>query len=384
MKIVVNDYAGHPFQWDLSRALDELGHEVLHVYCSTNVTPHADFDRGRGSAVVRGISVGRTFNKYRPLRRLRDELVYGLASSRTLGRRSDVVLASNVPIVSLAMMWAWAWATRTRRVLWLQDIQSGLAGHVDLPKGFGWLARTIRLLERWLVRASSHVVAISPEFEHEVREMGQDRVTLIRNWAPQLSAVATEDEPDFGREHALEDKFVFLYTGTLGAKHRSHLIVQLAETLRTSAGSRVVLVSEGAHAASVERTARERGLTNLIVTPFQPASRMREVIEGADVCVALLNQECGRYAVPSKVLSYMAVGRPVLAAVPSDNDLTTVLNESGAGIAFEEDVLFLKGAVELLDDRQRLEEMGAAGRQHAASHFDPATKVQQFLPLIGG
>ena len=32
MRILVNDYAGHPFQLQLSRSLARDGHTVLHTY----------------------------------------------------------------------------------------------------------------------------------------------------------------------------------------------------------------------------------------------------------------------------------------------------------------------------------------------------------------
>ena len=35
MKIIVHDYAGHPFQVQLSRRLASRGHEVLHLYCAS-------------------------------------------------------------------------------------------------------------------------------------------------------------------------------------------------------------------------------------------------------------------------------------------------------------------------------------------------------------
>ena len=40
MRILVHDYAGHPFQVQLSRALAQRGHDVLHAYCaSLQTTP---------------------------------------------------------------------------------------------------------------------------------------------------------------------------------------------------------------------------------------------------------------------------------------------------------------------------------------------------------
>ena len=39
MRISIVDYAGHPFQAQLSRKLAERGHDVLHLYFGQAITP---------------------------------------------------------------------------------------------------------------------------------------------------------------------------------------------------------------------------------------------------------------------------------------------------------------------------------------------------------
>ena len=41
MRIVVHDYAGHPFQVQLARALAAAGHEVLHLHAAESKRPKA-------------------------------------------------------------------------------------------------------------------------------------------------------------------------------------------------------------------------------------------------------------------------------------------------------------------------------------------------------
>ena len=45
MRIVVNDYSGHPFQIELSRELARRGHKVLHLYSAEFQTPKGDLIR---------------------------------------------------------------------------------------------------------------------------------------------------------------------------------------------------------------------------------------------------------------------------------------------------------------------------------------------------
>lgn len=42
LRILVHDFAGHPFQIDLSRALARRGHVVRHVYCESYTSGKGD------------------------------------------------------------------------------------------------------------------------------------------------------------------------------------------------------------------------------------------------------------------------------------------------------------------------------------------------------
>ena len=79
MRIVVNDYSGHPFQIELSRELARLGHTVLHLYSADFQTPKGDLVRQphdpEGFA-VKGIRIGEPFQKYNFVRRRGQEIRY--------------------------------------------------------------------------------------------------------------------------------------------------------------------------------------------------------------------------------------------------------------------------------------------------------------------
>ena len=127
--VLVNDYAGHPFQIDLSNELARRGHAVTHAFCSTNVTPRAALGQSeRGPSVV-GISTGQGFDKYNIVKRLGAELRYGIKSVRLMRKaRPDVCINSNVPVLSVAiitvatrlMRYATCCGCRTFRPAWWQ------------------------------------------------------------------------------------------------------------------------------------------------------------------------------------------------------------------------------------------------------------------------
>lgn len=167
-------------------------------------------------------------------------------------------------------------------------------------------------------------------------------------------------------------------------KHNPELLTGLARTLRDTGDTQVVVVAEGAGASWLAERARSGKLENLHVLPFQDRNVFPKVLATADVLVAMLEPAAGSYSVPSKVLSYLCAGRPILAAVPDTNDVARLLKESGAGMtsAPAEEHSLATALQGLLDDGARRDAMGHAARRFAEAAFDIdaiTTRFEGFL-----
>jgi len=106
----------------------------------------------------------------------------------------------------------------------------------------------------------------------------------------------------------------------------------------------------------------------------------------ADVLVAILEPDAGVFCVPSKVLSYLCAGRPVLLAVPAENLVSRIVVEHDAGLVVEPTDLagFRAAALRLAESPQLREQAGAAARHYAESHFDIDHIADRFERILRG
>lgn len=382
-RIHVNDYAGHPFQIELSHELAARGHRVTHLYCDTNLTPRADLDEGVAGPSVVPVSTGASFDKYNPMKRLVAELRYGLGSSRQLlADRPDICLLSNVPVISLLVIQLTAIATRSTTILWLQDIQSGLAA-MALGGRKHPIVQMLGVLERAAIRRSAHVVTISDGFADEVLGYGVSPAsqTTIENWAPIDDLPVSPRNNDWAHEHDLVDRFVFLYSGTLGIKHRPESLIDLARRLAVEEPeAKVVVVSEGVGADWLQQQRDEgTGLDNLVLLPFQPFERLPDVLGSADSLVVLLEPDAGRFSVPSKVLSYLCAARSVLGLVPHENAASELISRrASAGVATDDPAAFVDAAISMVRDPGECEVYGKSARAWAEDNFNIQNIADRF------
>jgi colanic acid biosynthesis glycosyl transferase WcaI len=388
MRIVICDYAGHPFQAELSRCLARRGHPVLHLYFSDLQAPKGQLAALPGDSAnfhIAGVSTGRSFDKRQFLkRRFLEARVGALMAARAAAFSPDVIVSCNMPLDAEKRLCQTCAARGAAFVVWLQDIISKATYHF-LSEKLGLLGRLIGRhylgLQVSLLGASDAIVAISDKFRRPLDEWGIDarKVRVIANWAPLSEISPAAKDNDWARHHGLHDKPVALYTGTLGLKHDPELLLRLAQASARS-GLEVVVVSEGAGPNWLAQRKAELGIANLTILPFQPMERYSEVLGAGDILLAMIGREAAGFSVPSKILSYLAAGKPVVAAIAADNDAAATIRAAGAGIVVEPGDIagFCDGVRRLVADPAKCRRLGGQARAFAESSFNAEAKAAQF------
>jgi glycosyltransferase involved in cell wall biosynthesis len=130
------------------------------------------------------------------------------------------------------------------------------------------------------------------------------------------------------------------------------------------------VISEGYGAEWLSLRCHE--FPQLILLPFQSVENYHKALATADVLVAILEPTAAKYSVPSKVLSYMTAGRPILAAIPADNLAARTIKAACAGLAVDpENAAELRRlARSLVEDGDCRKRLGAAGLAYARANFN--------------
>lgn len=397
MRILIHDYCGHPFQVELSRALAARGHTVLHLHCTSFGTPKGDLERRPDDPDgfdVRGLALPRKINKTAFFERWRLERRYGrMLVDEVRAFSPDLVMSANTHIDPLGMMMDECHRQNVPFIFWVQDIIGEAMTRIlrkRLPVVGPVIAAHYLRWEKRLLKKSRHVVGITPGFEPFFKRAGiaPADCTIIPNWAPMGEVTPTEKINPWSKEHNLSDKFVFLYSGTLGFKHNPGLLLGLAEQFRDEPAVRVVVNSEGAGADWLREQGEKMGLSGLVVNGFQPFSEMSNVLGSADVLLGILEPDAGVFSVPSKVLTYHCAARPLLLAVPEENLAARIVTENRSGLVVspDDEPSFRKQAKKLFTDRNKSADMGKRARLYAEENFDIdriADRFEKILASVG-
>ena len=383
MKILVHDYAGHSFAPSLSRALAARGHEVVHAFAGSLQTPRGDLKCKPGDAAsleFREFPMDPEYTrfKYSFRRRRSMEIRYGHeAADFVRAWKPDAVLSGNTPTETQEPITRATVESGGRFYYWVQDFYSLAVDKLlrkKIPVAGGFIGAWYRLLDSRQFKRSSGIVTITEDFTAILKdEFGVDpgRVSVVPNWAVIEEIPSLPKDNEWARLHNLHDKFVFMYTGTIGMKHNPAMLLELAKRFKDQPEVRVVVVSEGIGADWLRRESAADGVENLLLLPYQSFADLPAVLATGDVLVGILEEDAGIFSVPSKTLSYLCAARPLLLAVPKENLSARITREQGAGITVQPKDLegFIAAAKFLHASPDECAEFGAKARAYAEATF---------------
>jgi colanic acid biosynthesis glycosyl transferase WcaI len=381
MRILIHDYAGHPFQVELSRSLARRGHEVLHVFSGSNLTPQGALQKTSDDPAtfnVKPIVLKEQIKKGDLLRRRGQEIEHGERVCREIEAfKPDVMASANSALDSQRLMQRSCDQLGVPMVFWLQDLV-GLAT-MNLLKNrlpvIGWLAGKYYMgMEHSLLSTCQSVVAITDDFKDLLVADGIDakKITVIENWAPLKDVPLRPFKNNWSESKGFGENFNFLYSGTLGMKHNPELLYKLAEAFSGEPNVRVIVVSQGPGRKWLEEKTVGGSRPNLTLLDFQPFADVPDMLGSASVVVAILEAEAGALSVPSKVMTYMCSGKPMLLAVPNENLSSRVVSQYKTGLTSPPQNVdqFIANAKRLFEDPALRTELGANSRKYAEEKFD--------------
>jgi colanic acid biosynthesis glycosyl transferase WcaI len=164
-----------------------------------------------------------------------------------------------------------------------------------------------------------------------------------------------------------EGAVVLQYSGSMNKKQGLELLVAVIHELSDLPNLIWLLAGEGpTKEALAQATA---GLNQVRLLPLQPAARLNDWLNLADV--HLLPQKAGAtdLVLPSKLLGILASGRPLVASSAASSELGQLAERAGLRVEPEDPRAFAAAVRRLVSDPDLRETLGTQARQLALQSF---------------
>ena len=299
------------------------------------------------------------------------------------GRRYDAIFVFGTSPILQALPGLVFRATKRAPVaIWVQDLWPGSLKATGRVRS-RFVLGLVGWLTNWIYRRADLLFIQSRAFEGEVvdRSAGRTPVHYLPN--PADLGVENPDRHTVARSGE-RAPFEIVFAGNLGHAQALPTILRAAELLAGNREIRLVVAGEGSLSGWLADEVSRRRLGNVELcgqlTPGAAAALMREA---SALLLTLGRSETLARTVPSKLATYLALGRPVVSA--ADGEVARIVAEAEAGIAVgAEDADALADAIQRMYEHSDLEResMGRNGQIYYARHFEPRALVGQLLEKL--
>lgn len=241
---------------------------------------------------------------------------------------------------------------------------------------------------RFLYRQATQIIVPGRDMKQRLekeKHLSPDKIEVVENWAdPSHIFPLSQEENTFVKKHALENKFVVMYSGNIGLSQDLENIILLAEAFKTRRDILFVLIGEGALKERLVNMAASKELENIRFLSYQEKKDLKYSLNAAHIHLVPLKNGMKGIIVPSKVYGIMASGKPFIAAVDEDSEIDTMVKEFQCGIAVKpSSVEELKKAVLwAFNNKNKIQEMGENGRKTLIGYYTRKICSQKFKKAV--
>ncbi len=221
--------------------------------------------------------------------------------------------------------------------------------------------------ERFLMRRFDRVSSISGRLVERLIAKGVNapQCLLFPNWVDTSAIYPLPGPSPLRQKFGIPDQaIVALYSGNMGKKQGLELLADASHQLAPRRPDlQFVFCGEGSYRDTFSRLAGES--RNVMFLPVQPADRLNDLLNLADIHLLPQRANAADLVMPSKLTGMLASGRAVVATASAGSQLFTVLDGRGMLTPPGNVNAFVSAVIRLADDRDLRRQLGEDARKYA-------------------
>lgn len=272
-----------------------------------------------------------------------------------------------------------------RTYLMLKDIFPQNAVDLGMFSEKGLIYRYFRAQEKKLYNVSDKIGCMSPaNVEYVLKhnpEITRDKVEICPN-----AIIPHEVDKRESYKRAVRDKYgipdqaiVYLYGGNLGKPQGIPFLIQCLQTMKKRRDCYFIICGSGSEYDSLMNFIENEKPRNTKLISFLSKEEYDELVLGCDVGLVFLDNRFTIPNFPSRILSYMEYGMPILACTDVVSDVGAIAEKNGFGLYCQSNNLqFFEECINEINARD-IKKMGMLARAFLEEHYSSKTPYRVIM-----
>lgn len=289
----------------------------------------------------------------------------------------DLVLYSTPPITFERVIRYIKEKDNAKAYLLLKDIFPQNAADLNMMSKTGLLYKYFRRKEINLYKISDYIGCMSKKNKEFIIKhnsfIDKTKVEICPNSIKPLgiTEISNGDLDDIREKYNLpKESKIIIYGGNLGKPQGIDFLLEVLESNKSRKDIFFLIVGSGTEYNKISEWLNTKDINNCKLYSMLPKDDYDKLVTACDIGLILLDRRFTIPNFPSRILSYMEVGLPVIAATDVNTDLGEVVEEGKFGYWCESgDLESFNSLLNKISNNVNLKEMGENGRRYLEENY---------------
>jgi len=272
------------------------------------------------------------------LSRLLENVSFGVTAGLRLlfGERPDVIYSNAWPVFSTSIIVSVARLRGVPVVVSVQDVYPESLVAQGRSRRESFMFRVMRHIDGSIAQSSEALIVISQRFREiyqNTRAVPAGKIHVVHNWGDRT----TVNDSRAASAHFRDTKgipqnaLLAVYAGNVGPAAGTETLVEAFEKLRDLRNAYLLIAGSGSNLTACMARARALGLERVVFHSPWRHEETELVLGAADLLLLPTIGSQSLASVPSKLISYLLSGRPVVSMVLPASETADIIRKARAG-----------------------------------------------------
>ena len=243
-----------------------------------------------------------------------------------------------------------------------------------------YIIRLSKKLEKFISKKANKIFFYSHIMRRYVVSLGikREKTEIHPLWIDTEFFKPTSSNKRILKQHRIDNKFIIMYAGNIGKAQGLEHLIESAKLLHKISKIEFVIIGDGIERNKLIKKSENYKLDNIKFINQQPKENILKFLSAADVLFLHLNKAPHRLGtIPAKILTYMSIGKPILAAL--DGEAAELIQNHQCGIKVEPEnpEAIAKGILALYKNEALRNELGENARHGAISYYSKSKLLSE-------
>jgi hypothetical protein len=246
---------------------------------------------------------------------------------------------------------------------------------IKFKKDYFGLIKIWTVLNKIIFKKAALIFTIGDNMKKSISNyVSIEKIIVVNSWSQLSTKSISHESEKFDKAYKyLSNKFIFIYSGNMGATHNFDVVKSLMLDLNNNVEIFFLFVGSGFKFKEIQVFAIKNSLKNAIFLSKLPSDEFDYILHKSSLGIVTLEKAMENFSFPSKTFSYLSHGLPILNFSSKSSEISTLVNKYQIGMNF--DVDDYNNSLEILKNlvvnKYNLSVISKTAYQVSEKHFSP-------------